>query len=113
MSDNVWIKCGRVFNLFAEPGATTVSNGPKVYKDSPFSTFQATVTGTGTVTATVQIQCSNDGINWCSTPLGTITLSGTTTSSDGFSSQAPWKYVMASVTAISGTGATIQVYMGV
>ena len=113
MSNNVWIKSGKVYNLFPDPGVTSTSTGNGVYKDSPFATFQATVIGTGTVTATVQIQCSNDGTNWCSTVLGTITLSGTTSSADGFTTQAPWKFVRAVVTAISGTGATVQVLMGV
>lgn len=112
-STNVWVKSGKVYNLFAEPGVTSTSTGNAVFKDSPFATFQATVAGTGAVTATVVIDCSNDGTYWCSTVLGTITLSGTTSSSDGFTTSAPWKYVRARVTAISGTGATVQVYMGV
>jgi hypothetical protein len=113
MSNNVWVKSGKIHNLFPEPGATTVSIGTQIYKDSPNSTFQATVVGTGTVAATVVIQCSNDGIYWVATPLGTITLSGTTSSTDGFTTSAPWKFVRASVTSISGTSATVQVYMGV
>jgi hypothetical protein len=110
---NVWIKCGKVYNLFTEPGTTSSSTGNPVYKDSPFATFQATVVGTGAVTATVVIDVSNDGVYWCSTVLGTVSLSGTTSSSDGFTTTASWKYVRARVTAISGTGATVQVYMGV
>ena len=110
---NVWVKCGKVYNLFPVGTTTTTVTGNAVYKDSPFSTFQATVTGTGAVTATVIIDCSNDGTNWCSTPLGTITLSGTTSSSDGFTTQAPWKFVRARVTAISGTSAIVDTLMGV
>lgn len=113
MSNNVWLKSGKIYNLFPEPGVTTTSSGSAVYKDSPFSTFQAIVTGTGTVSATVIIDCSNDSVNWCSTSLATITLSGTTSASDGFTTQAPWKYVRARVTAIAGTSAAVQVYMGV
>jgi hypothetical protein len=113
MSGNVWVKSGKVYNLFPEPGVTSTTTGSGVYKDSPYSTFQATVTGTGTVSATVVIDVSNDGTNWVATSLGTITLSGTTSSSDGFATTASWKYVRARVTAISGTGATVQVYMGV
>lgn len=113
MSSNVWVKSGRVYNLFTEPGVTTTSTGAALYKDSPYSTFQGNVTGTGAVTATIVIDCSNDAVNWVATPLGTITLSGTTSSSDGFTTTAPWKYVRARVTAITGTGATAQVYMGV
>jgi hypothetical protein len=74
-------------------------------------TFQATVTGTGAVTATVLIQVSNDGTNFLT--LGTITLSGTTSASDGFASNAPWVHVRANVSAISGTSAAVTVVMGV
>lgn len=114
MGQNVWIKCGTVRNMYPEPGRTTTGAGVLLYKDSPEATFQATVTGTGAVTATVTIEFSNDGVNVLATVGGTITLSGTTTSSDGFTTtSAPWKYARANVTAISGTGATMQVYMGV
>lgn len=117
MSNNVWLKSGKVYNLTPETnytsGVTSTGVQNKVYKDSPYSTFQATVTGTGAVTATVVIEVSLDGTNWCSTPAGTITLSGTTTSSDGFTTASSWKYVRANITAISGTGATVVVLMGV
>ena len=112
MSSNVWLKSGKIYNLLGT-GATSTGAGVSVYKDSPYSSFQAVVTGTGAVTAVVSIEVSNDGSNWCSTPMGTISLSGTTSASDGFVTQAPWKYVRANLSAISGTGATVQVYMGV
>lgn len=108
---NVWVKSGKVMDLLQ--GATTTTTGDLKYKDAPQATIQATVTGTGAVTATVVIEVSNDGTNVTSTPAGTITLSGTTTSSDGFVTDSPWKYIRARVTAISGTGATVSVNMGV
>ena len=113
MGNNVWVKSGKVMDLLPSAGVTTTITGDGRYKDSPYTTFQATVVGTGAVTATVVIDVSNDGTNWVATPMGTITLSGTTSSSDGFTSSAPWKYVRARVTAISGTGATVTVVMGV
>lgn len=76
----------------------------------PVRTFQSTVSGTGAVTATVVIQVSNDGTNYLT--LGTITLSGTTSASDGFASDASWGYVRANVTAISGTSAIVNTTMG-
>ena len=78
---------------------------------SPSRTFQASVTGTGAVTATVTISGSNDGVNWV--PLGTITLSGTAAATDGFVSQAVWLNIQAALTAISGTGAACTAVMGV
>lgn len=73
-------------------------------------TFQANVVGTGAVTATVVIEVSNDGANVVT--LATITLSGTTTAVDGFASSAAWAYARARVSSVSGTGATINVFMG-
>lgn len=113
MSQNVWIKSGTVRNLFSGSGKTLTGYGDFVYKDSPNASFQAIVTGTGAVTATVTIEYSNDGVNPLDTVGGTITLSGTTTDSDGFISQnASWKYVRAHLTAVTGTDATVQVLMG-
>lgn len=51
--------------------------------------------------------------NWCTTALGTITLTGTDTASDGFATASSWRYVQAVVSAISGTSATVSVNMGV
>ena len=73
-------------------------------------TFQATVTGTGTVSATVVIEGSNDNSNFLE--IGTIVLSGTASDSDGFASNAPWAYVRARCSAISGTGAQVVAIMG-
>mgnify|MGYP001558102766 CR=1 FL=1 len=110
MGGNVRISSGTVDTILSAAIATGA--GSAIYKTSPKTTFQATVVGTGAVTANVTIEVSNDGINWCSTVLGTIILSGTTTSSDGFTTDAPWKYVRANVIAISGTGAAVTVLMG-
>jgi len=97
---------------------TTVQASNGVYKESPYATFQGIVTGTGAVTATIAIQVSNEDAtmagtksNWIT--IGTISLSGTTTATDGFTSISPWKYVRANVTAVSGTGATVEIIMGV
>ena len=108
---NVWVKSGKVMDL--QQNATTTATGDWKYKDAPNSTIQATVSGTGTVTPTVVIDVSNDGTNAVGTALGTITLSGTTSASDGFTTSAPWKYIRSRITAISGTGATVYVNLGV
>lgn len=116
MSGNVWVKSGHVHNMPVNGSATsttTTGTGDAHYKDAPKTTFQAIVAGTGAVTATVVFDCSNNGTNWCSTALGTISLSGTTSATDGFTTDAPWKYVRARVTAISGTGASVTVLRGV
>ena len=112
----VRITSGKVVNVPVNGAATTTTTattGNGIYKDSPYTAIQANVVGTGAVTATVVIDCSNDGINWNTTALGTISLSGTTSAADGFTTTAPWKYIRARVTAISGTGATVNCLAGV
>lgn len=120
MSD-VFIKSGEQPRYFAFSGVnstTAIGNSSPTFKESPYGAFQAIVTGTGTVTATVNIQVSNEadtfnGVksNWIT--MSTITLSGTTTATDGFTTICPWRYVRVNVSAISGTGATVEVIMGV
>lgn len=112
--------CGKVDNMLGDAGVTTTATGVTKYKDGVYASYQAYVVGTGAVTATVVIECSNDtsGVGgtpqyWNSTPLGTITLTGTTSASDGFSSNTSWKWVRARVTAVTGTGAVVQAIMGV
>lgn len=79
-------------------------------------TFQATGTTTaGAGSATIVVQVSNvpnPGANdWVT--LGTITLTlGTTSTTDGIATAAAWDYVRGNVTAISGTGASVNLYMG-
>lgn len=98
---------------FASGAITADGSGPWAYKQSPLATFQANVDGTsGTQTATVAIDISNDGVHPCATAAGTIALSGTISASDGFSTNSSWKYVRARVTAISGTGAVVTCQMG-
>ena len=107
MSQNVFVKSGRVLDIVKD--VTTVVDGAWMFKDAPTASYQAVATGTGVIGATVVIQVSNDGINPVATPLGTIVLTGTTVASDGFTSTAPWKFVRANVTVISGTGTTVSV----
>jgi hypothetical protein len=76
-----------------------------------FHSFQATgATSAGSGSATVVIEVSNDGTNY--NTLGTITLTlGTSSTGDGFAVSNTWEYYRAKLTAISGTGASVTVYM--
>ncbi len=89
---------------------TAVSVGQAYFIPDANRAYQATETGTGTISATVLVQASNDGVGWIT--LGTITLSGTAVASDGFAALAPWMEVRGDVTAISGTGAAITLTVG-
>lgn len=81
--------------------------------DTANTTYQAAgTTSAGSGAATVVIEVSDNGDDWLT--LGTITLTlGTTSTSDGFASAATWAFARANVTAISGTDATVSVWMGV
>lgn len=72
-----------------------------------FKTCQASGTVTASTGATaVDIQGSNDNVNWVK--LGTITLVlGTSSVTDGFVIAANWKYVRNNVVSISGTNAAV------
>ena len=93
--------------------ATVVGAGAWVALSKIPVACQATVSGTGTVTGTVDIEVSNDGVTPIATAPLTINLNGTTTASDGGVVNAPWKYIRANLTAISGTSAAVIVLMGV
>lgn len=78
------------------------TNAPKQY--------QASVAGTGAVSATVKLWGANLDPASDTTKaalLATFTLSGTTAASDGFHSFAGWTFVFGEVTAISGTSAAV------
>ncbi len=98
----------RIAKLLDAVTTTQISGNAAIANVS--NTFQATVSGTGAVSATVVIEFSNDGVGWVEG--ATITLSGTTSDSDGFVSDAPWVYARANLSAISGTGAAVTVTMG-
>jgi P pilus assembly chaperone PapD len=95
-----------LLNQVTGTGAGNASGGP-----SGKNSYQATVTGTGAVTATVVVEVSNNGTNWIT--LGTLNLSGTNVASDGIapSNSARWEFSRGNVTAISGTGAAVTLLM--
>lgn len=94
--------------------ATATSTGAADYNIDrrPARSYQASIAGTGAVTATVIIEGSNEEVPVNYLTLGTITLSGTTSASDGFVGTAAWASVRARLAAISGTNATVTVTMG-
>ena len=105
---NMFIKSGeqpRYFSFSGVNSTTAVAASSPIYKESPYSS------------STILIQVCNqedtfNGVkaNWIT--MGTITLAGTTTATDGFTTVAPWRYVRANVTAISASS-VVEVIMGV
>lgn len=98
------------YTLLGEVSSTGAGSGQYV-SDKPHKSVQAVVSGTGAVTGTVDVEASNDGVNFFS--IGTITLTGTGSASGGFSTSSAWAFIRANVTAITGTGAKITSIMAV
>ena len=96
--------------MFLLNNVTAPVTGTSVRVNVVDRTFQAIATGAGAITASVNIEVSNDGINFL--VLGTISLSGTNTATDGLASSAKWNYVRATLTAITGTSAQVSTIMG-
>lgn len=121
------IGSGHTSNLtrLGQPLTSPGTPSPWVSKPSPWTTYQAILSGTGTLSAVLVIEVSNDGpdgsadqaqtaaqFTAVATVMATITLSDTIPS-DGFTTQgAPWKYVRARLTSISGTNAAVRVIQG-
>jgi hypothetical protein len=99
-----------------QSAATTTATGAWTKCYGPAQTYQVVANGTsGAYSATVVIEASNDGVTPLVNPLGTIAVSGTATTavSDGFTTNyAPWAWIRARVTGISGTGASVSTWMG-
>ena len=103
MSANVFVKSGRVTDLVPAGTASTFT-GNWMYKDAPKAAIQVVATAA----ATVVFDVSNDGVNAIATALGTVTLAAS--GSDGFTTDAPWKYIRARATANAGA---LSIYMSV
>jgi hypothetical protein len=94
--------------------AVTVTGPGDTYRSGSgrrtIHTFQAIITGTGAITATVLIQSSLDAIHWGT--LVTFTLSGNDSDSAIAAAEAPYEYYRVNVTAISGTGCAATMWIG-
>ena len=102
---------------------TTISFTPWMRVSMVPNLFFAQISGTsGALTATGHFDFSNDGQTVCASDPGALTFSatglGTNIPAQGlatttFNPWVPFKYVRFSVTAISGTGATIQGFQAI
>ncbi len=97
--------------MVMQSSVTTPGGGARIAPQSGKVAFQARgVTTSGAGASTTVISASNDGDNYIT--IGTITLVlATATTSDGFTSESGWRFYRSSTTAISGTGASVSVYM--
>jgi hypothetical protein len=95
--------------------ATTTSTSDVVNLTGDVRSWQvagSTSSGAGAATVVIEVSNVNDSNSFMELATLSIVLS-TTLSSEGFTACIPWKYTRARVSAISGTGASIQVYTGV
>lgn len=69
-------------------------------------------TSSGTGAATVYIEVSNNQIDWHTAGIFSLSLT-TTQISEGFTIDAPWLWTRARISALSGTGAKVSVFMGI
>lgn len=94
----------RVQNFHA--GATTNATTEAFLREGHEWGYQASITGSGAVSATVTIQGSNDGSNW--TTIGTaMSLSGTGSDVKATNSTVPWRHHRSVIASITGTSAAV------
>lgn len=95
-----------VFSVVGTSKSYLMPRGPVTFQGNVYSTATNAIAGSATV------QVSNDNAQWL--PLGTLTASGTsTTTSDGFACVAPWAYSRVVVTTLTtGISANMKVFVG-
>lgn len=95
--------------------ATTTGAGGVIERaGGQSSIFGYGTTASGSGSATVAIEVSNDATYWKTSGTLTLTLATTVTTdtnTDTHLIDAAWKYVRANVLSISGTGAAVTVTM--
>lgn len=74
------------------------------------NSFQVNLTGTGTVSVTAAIQVSNDNTNWITAT--SLSLTGSGGDVDGATLDAGWAYARVTLSSITGTAATVTVFVG-
>lgn len=90
---------------------TATGAGTEDFVDKGVKTFQVYgTTSSGTGSATVKMQGSNDQVAWDDLDTGMVITLATTVAAgigDGYTSDDRYAFVRANVTAISGTGASV------
>lgn len=99
-----------------QTAAIATSTSPSIKPWGAKRTFYAngtTSAGVGAATILIEVSDVDSASNgdWITAATITLTL-GTTTTSDGFASDAAWRFVRSRITAISGTDATVNIYVG-
>lgn len=101
---------GQVDRLLSDATANATGDAVVMPPGSRERVYQATIAGTGAVSATVTIQGSCDGTNWV-TIGSALSLSGSGSDTKAQESVYPWPQVRAVLASLSGTGATVNAYV--
>ena len=88
----------------------TVNTNPNANTDGRRG-FQALVTGTGPVSATIEV--SGCIIKDRPIRIATITLSGTDAATDATDDSFPWEYYTAEITVLTGVNASVTIVASV
>ena len=94
-------------------GITTVSTQTAVAIPAGPKSIEGYLTGTGAITATINVYGVHTNRNTNGKLIGTLSLSGTTIVADALVSDVPYPYLYSDVTAITGTSATLNVTVGI
>lgn len=92
---------------------TTVSASDQIepyHTNRTFEAYGTTASGSGAATILIEVR-NSELATWKTMATVSLTL-GTTSTGDGFASSAAWRYVRARISAISGTGASVNINMG-
>ena len=90
---------------------TGIGPGTSARTSGIYKTLQAIgTTTTGIGSATINIEVSNDSINWLVHDTITLTLS-TVVAVAGIEMNSPWMFVRGNIITTSGTGATVSLTM--
>jgi hypothetical protein len=105
-----------LLNAAVEVATSAVMPSPRksmgaMYPDKGPVLFHSKITGTGALTATINIYGSIDGTTATGELVQTHTMSGTTSDIVADSVSGLWPYFYADLTAISGTGAAVTTTM--
>lgn len=99
------------FSTGSDSATTNVSTLP-VNMWGAYNSVQVKITGTGTVSVTATLQVSNIGgttdADWIDATA--LSLSGTTTDTDGATLASGWQWMRVKLASITGTGATVTVF---
>jgi len=98
-------------NQASAPATSGMVMGTNGASNLSSTTIQAAVSGTSSVSATIAIYGSNWNAASGGVLLDTLSLSGTTVATGGFVVD-DWPYCYAVLTAISGTGAFVDISAG-